>query len=350
MDRTDPLDRRSSVFDPFVNTLRAHITPDFGINFVREDLRENHGLTFMHRKMSDRDVYFVSNIQSQPVDWRVAFRVSGKRPEEWNPYSGKTTPLYEYEEQDESTLLPVKLAPFESTIFVFEPGKASHVLYGDFAKVLKVDSGGVDAFAAQNGTHIVRRDKQGNHAIYRIAVDSIPGPFDIGGRWHLVLEGDGFPRTERTLSRLVSWTKDPALKHFSGTGQYSIRFNLPATYLQESFQLQLSVGDVGNVADVSINGRHAGVIWMGGQTLDVTPLLRPGKNIMKILVTNTLINRVAGWKRVPPLPPDLKALYGGGLRDATPQVRGLFGFQPLPRSGLLGPVCITPLKRVRIEW
>jgi hypothetical protein len=67
-------------------------------------------------------------------------------------------------------------------------------------------------------------------------------------------------------------------------------------------------------------------------------------------VTNTLINRVAGWKNVPPLPPNLKALYGGGLQENTPQARELFGFEPLPRSGLLGPVHITPLKRVRVNW
>jgi hypothetical protein len=89
---------------------------------------------------------------------------------------------------------------------------------------------------------------------------------------------------------------------------------------------------------------------MGGQTLDATSLLTPGKNIMRVLVTNTLINRVAGWKSVPPLPPNLKPLYGGGLQENIPQASELFGFEPLPRSGLLGPVYISPLKRVRVNW
>jgi hypothetical protein len=66
-------------------------------------------------------------------------------------------------------------------------------------------------------------------------------------------------------------------------------------------------------------------------------------------VINTLINRVAGWKTVPELPGPLKQLYGHGIDDESPQARALFGFEPLPRSGLLGPVTITPLKRVRVD-
>lgn len=350
IDRTNPLDRRSSVFDPFVNTLRRHVTPDLGINFVREALRENKGLTFMHRKLPDRDIYFVSNVQSRPVNWRVAFRVSGKAPEEWNPYNGEIKPLYEYEEQAESTLLPVRLAPFESTIFVFAPGDSPHVLYSSFAKVLEVDSSGMQAFAAQNGVHFVVPAGHEHRSTRLVAVDSIPGQYEIAGHWQLELEGDGFPRTERTLSQLASWTDDPSIKHFSGTGRYTIAFNLPTAYFRDHLQLRLSLGAVGNLAEVELNGNRVGVIWMRGQTLDVTSHVKPGKNVMRILVTNTLINRVAGWKSVPPLPPKLKAVYGGGLFDNTPQGQELFGFKPLPRSGLLGPVRITPLKRVRVNW
>ena len=219
-----------------------------------------------------------------------------------------------------------------------------------FAKVMKVDSEGMEALAAQNGIYLVTPALQEHHATRQVAVDSIPGRYEVAGPWQLVLEGDGFPRTERTLSHLTSWTDDPGLKHFSGTSEYTIPFHLPTTYFLDAIQLRLSVGAVGNVADVELNGHPAGVIWMRGQTLDVTSLLKLGKNIMKVLVTNTLINRVAGSKSVPPLPPDLKTLYGRGLHDDSPQASELFGFKPLPRSGLLGPVHITPLKRVRVNW
>jgi len=82
----------------------------------------------------------------------------------------------------------------------------------------------------------------------------------------------------------------------------------------------------------------------------VTSAVKAGRNEMTVQVTNTLINRVAGWTSAPPLPANLQALYGRGVDDDTPQGRRLFGFSPLPRSGLLGPVLIAPLKLVRMNW
>jgi hypothetical protein len=153
---------------------------------------------------------------------------------------------------------------------------------------------------------------------------------------------------ERTLDRLVSWTEDAATKHFSGTGRYEIEFELPESYRARDLRLELDAGDVGNVAEVEINGRAAGVIWMHGQRLDVTDLMKTGRNAMSVKVTNTLINRVSGWKHSPPLPPELAAIYGRGLRDAEEQIRSLYGFEPLPRSGLLGPVVIAAVSS--ISW
>jgi hypothetical protein len=351
LDRTDPLDLRSSVFDPFVNTLRRHVPPDLTIDFIREGQRENNGVMFLHRKLPEADIYFVANVQDRPVDMPVAFRVSGMAPEAWNPYDGSIKPLYEYDEQDRRTVARLRLAPFESTILVFTPQQVPHVSSSNFAKVVRVDSQGFIALAARNGVHrAVSAGEGGLPSVTSVNVDSLPAPYEIAGDWQLALEGPGFPRVDKTLSRLTSWTDDPATKYFSGTGSYTTTFDLPSSYVAPDLLLQLSVGDVGNIADVEMNGRHAGVIWMHGQTLDVTSAAKAGTNEMTVRVTNTLINRIAGWTSTPPLPAGLEALYGRGVGDDTPQGRRLFGFSPLPRSGLLGPVVITPLKRVRVNW
>lgn len=350
LDRTEPLDRRSSVFDPFVNTLRRHVPPDLTIDFVREGLRENHGLVFLHRKLPEADIYFVANVQDRPVDMPVGFRMSGVAPQAWNPYNGEIKPLFEYDEQDGRTVVPLRLAPFESTILVFTSQERPHVSSSDFAKVVDVHAQGFVALAARNGVHNVVLAGAGQHSTPSVSVDSLPGPYEISGNWQLALEGPGFPHTERTLSRLTSWTDDPATKYFSGTGRYTLTFDLPSSYVAQDLLLQLSVGDVGNIADVDMNGKSVGVIWVRGQTLDVTSTVKAGRNEMTVRVTNTLINRVAGWTSAPALPDNLQALYGRGVDDNTPQGRRLFGFSPLPRSGLLGPVVITPLKQVRVNW
>jgi len=65
-------------------------------------------------------------------------------------------------------------------------------------------------------------------------------------------------------------------------------------------------------------------------------------------VTNTLINRVSGLKELPPVPEHLRPRFGGELKARGAHARKLIGYEPLPNSGLLGPVEIRALKRVRV--
>ncbi len=345
IDRANVLDFRSSVFDPFVNTLRKHLAPDFGLDFVREAIRENNGLIFSHRKTPDEDIYFVTNVQDRAVESPIAFRVAGRPPEEWNPYDGRMRPIHEYSERGGSTVVPIRLAPFESTFIVFtSTPPRPHVVESGFARIVSFDGRTVEALASHNGVHTVAVPQPRT-----ATVDSLPAPFDITGVWSLVLEREDFRRLEKSLPRLASWTDDAATRHFSGTGVYSIEFRIPAAYSRPDIVLHLDLGDVGNIGDVEINGKPAGVVWMRGQRLDVTDLVRPGANRLVVKVTNTLLNRIAGMTRMPPLAPELRPLYGRGLEDDNPAYGELFGFEPLPRSGLLGPVRLTPLQKVKIE-
>jgi len=347
IDRSDVLDRRSSALDPFAKTLRQHLTPDFGIDLVREGLRENHGITFVHRRLPDKDVYFVTNIQDRPSDLPLSFRVTGKVPWEWNPYNGHVSRLHEYEETGDVTVVPLRLAPYESTIIVFEPdGGKEHVLHSDFHEVLRVDDHEIEALATENGVHTAMR--AGGKGTQSVLVEDVPAPYVIAGDWRLTLEAREFPRTEITLSRLTSWTEDPRTEHFSGTGRYEITFDLPSSYVADDIQLRLTVGDVGNIAEVELNAERVGVCWIRGQSLDITDAVKAGTNSLVIRVTNTLMNRVAGLKALPPVPDHLQPHFGVGLHDKTSPTRRLMGFEPLPRSGLMGPVKINAFKRVRV--
>ncbi len=346
IDRSDVLEWHASALDPFVNTLRRHVTPDFGIDFARQGFRENDGLTFVHRRLPDGDVYFVTNIQDRSVDMPVAFRVTGRPPSEWNPYNGQVARLWEYQEQGDVTRIRLRLAPYESTMLVFDdvPDRA-HVTHGTFDEVLRVDERRVEALARRNGVHTLTL-ADGTTA--RTVVDGVPAPYRVAGDWRLVPEGKEFPRMATACSRLRSWTDDPRTRHFSGTGRYEINFDLPASYVADDLRLRLSVGEVGNIADVTLNGRHAGTCWMRGQCLDVTGVARAGTNALVIEVTNTLINRVSGLKELPPVPEHLRPRYGGERRAVGVHARKLIGYEPLPNSGLLGPVEIRSSKRVRV--
>lgn len=333
INRPNVLDRPASHFDPFVNALRKHVAPDLGIDLVREGLRDNNGVVFTHRATDGADVYFVANLQDRPVETRVRFRVSGKGVETWNPVSGEMRRVHEYEERGEGTDVPVRLAPFESMFYVFSGvPEAGHARRSDFAEVLSTDQ----ALAARNGVHEIDGRLVG--------VEGVPAPYQVGGPWRLALDG-----RETEVSRLASWTEDAATQHFSGTGVYAASFELPGSYVDPSIRLRLSLGDVGNIGEVELNGKPAGVVWMRGQSMEITGLARAGGNRMVIRVTNTLINRASGWTKAPPLAPELAAIYGRGILDEDSQFRRLYGFKPLPRSGLLGPVVITAEKVVRVR-
>ena len=108
----------------------------------------------------------------------------------------------------------------------------------------------------------------------------------------------------------------------------------------------MDLGVVGNIAEVELNGTPIGIRWMRGQWLDVSSVAKTGTNTLTAKVTNTLINRVAGLDELPPVPEHLRARFGGDRNFATSPAQALLGFEPLPNSGLLGPVTIRASKRV----
>jgi hypothetical protein len=115
-------------------------------------------------------------------------------------------------------------------------------------------------------------------------------------RWQLT-----FVRGGPTLPAPVSvdgprpWTAlggDDRLS-FSGTAVYRTEFDRPAG--AGSWMLELA--GVNAVATVRLNGAEAGVIWALPFQVDLTSLLRPGRNTLEIEVTNLPANRIAAQSR-----------------------------------------------------
>ena len=105
---------------------------------------------------------------------------------------------------------------------------------------------------------------------------------------------------------------------------------------------------MGNISDVALNEEKIGTVWMRNQVLDVTEALKPGLNKLVIWVTNTDINRVSAFKEAPPVPEHLTKRFGSGTTSFSSRKQPEIGFEPLPASGLMGPVRIVVLKKIRI--
>ena len=122
------------------------------------------------------------------------------------------------------------------------------------------------------------------------------------------------------------------MKYFSGTATYAKSVQASREWFAPDRAVFLDLGQVGDIAEVSVNGRALGQLWKAPYRVDVSAVLRPGDNQLEIKVTNEWKNRIAGDRLLPAGRKILAAPAGG---------RGGPGGQlPVPESGLIGPVTI----------
>ena len=79
-----------------------------------------------------------------------------------------------------------------------------------------------------------------------------------------------------------------------GTALYSVEIDLPQLKADNWI---LDLGDVRESARVRINGKDAGIVWAVPFRLTVGSLLKPGKNLIEVEVTNLPANRIAELDR-----------------------------------------------------
>ena len=120
------------------------------------------------------------------------------------------------------------------------------------------------------------------------------------------------------------------MKYFSGTAVYTRTIDVPADFASQGTRLWIDLGDVKNLAEVSVNGTSLGVAWKRPFRLDATGALKAGANNLEVKVTNLWVNRMIG--------------------DRQPNATTKYTFtapvfykanSPLLPSGLIGPVRIV---------
>lgn len=267
---------------------------------------------FIHRKLESAEIYFLANTRNRRRSTQAKFRVKNLSLERWDPFTGKELPQEWKPTRDGRVAAPLELEAYESAVFVFSATDAAST--SDWPK------------RAQNSAHI-----------------------DLSADWTVT-----FPELGKTLSmkRLCSWTEYKDLRYFSGSAVYGKTVNVPASWAAGGKRIVLSFGDgaavqpvpqvhglrawldspVREAAVVYVNGGRAGSVWRPPYELEVTPCLRSGENVLRIVVANLAINCMAGKSL-----PDYRLLNSRYGRRFSPQ--DLENIDPLP-SGLLGPVTL----------
>jgi hypothetical protein len=260
------------------------VAPDFAYVKAAPDSE----VLFVHRSLGDADVYFVNNRQNRPETFEARFRVQDRTPELWRADSGSIEPL-SYRTADGVTVVPLEMAAEDSFFVVFRKPAT-----GDSAQVEKPRS---------------------------TPVMTIEGPWDVAFQ-----PGRGAPAgTQLSALASLSEQSEAGIKYFSGVATYTRRISLPKG-VKLGQPLTLDLGQVGDVAEVLVNGRSAGTAWHAPYQVAVGHLLRAGSNDIEVRVANLWVNRLIGDAQ-----PDAKKItfvtIGTYRADA-----------PLRPSGLIGPV------------
>ena len=243
-------------------------------------------LKFVHRHDADREIYWIRNFSDEAVRAHLMLRDAQGPLKVYDPQTGDTRP-------DLISGNQLKL----------EAGQALFVVSDKNAK---------DSPACLAPVNV--------------------GNVTFDGPWTVSFEGLGAPQGERTFAELRSYTEfeEPALKYFSGIATYSNTFTLGKK--ENIDALLIDLGNVGQMADVFVNGEHVRFLWNAPYKVEWKAKLKPGKNTIEVKVVNTWPNRLIG--------------------DAQPGVRKMTytnmpfyrADTPLTASGLMGPVLIEKLK------
>ncbi|GAA4755063.1 twin-arginine translocation signal domain-containing protein [Nocardioides endophyticus] len=251
--------------------------------------------------------FLVNNESDQQVSTRATLPVDGV-PEIWDPRTGEAEVATTYDDGGrDATTVPLELDPYETIAVVFRKRtKANPHLVGDrvaesVARVrntlraaLVLDEPGTIELTGRDHGKAFR-----GHVTVRDPLQPIP----VDGPWTVQLERDG---ESPQATDLGSWTvTDPT---FSGSAVYRTSVDLTGSDLGDR-RLMLDLGEVSDVAQVTVNGVKLPRALWSPYVVDATEALRAGDNTIEVRVTNTLLNR----------------------RSKTP-----------PPSGLLGPVTLRP--------
>ncbi len=238
------------------------ITPDF-----THSAGKDADIKYAHLSTPDRDIYFIANQQEQPREFSAMFRdADGRQPELWNDVDGSHRLLPAFGEINGRMNVPMLLEPMESVFIVFEK-----------------NAGGTMAGNAGVAANFPEAEELMTVSTpWKVTLTPLVGKgksFEMKKLQNLTLEADDY------------------VKHFSGTATYKTTVKLPM--IPEGKRLLLDLGNVREMAKVKVNGKYAGGVWTPPYTLDVTDLLKKGKNEIEIDVVNTWVNRLIGDSRLP---------------------------------------------------
>lgn len=325
-----------------------------GPDFSCQTEKHQSDLDYIHRQTKDTDIYFIRNKSLLEVNADCLFRVKDRTPQLWDPTDGSMEPMFVYKTVDGGTSVRLDLPPGGSVFVVFCKKPPSRSFDSVFltskeydptvpaGRVLAIKNDSVAIQCFQNGKYKLTGS---NGLTKHIKVDTLPAPLILAGEWQVAFDPKWGAPAQIKLPKLISWTdhENEGVKYYSGAGFYTKTLDVPADWLASGRKVHLDLGDVRELAEVFVNGKSAGVVWKPPFRVDITSLVKPDANKLKIEVMNMWINRLAGDQN---LPAEKKFTRTNITFDGYRGKSGTWQVQP---AGLLGPVRLLPSIHVMVD-
>lgn len=269
---------------------------DLTVYGIERDVVVPENIAWTHRfsAIDSVDIYFISNQEENPREFTASFRVAGRRPELWDPMTGRIVENLDWESKNGRTDIKMNLDGAESAFIVFQ--KPTALSCGTAPEVKET-------------------------AI----------PLNIGG-WNIEFETTG---KVLAAQQLFDWTDsdNDSIKYYSGTATYTTGFVMPE--LTDGDRILLNLDNLHDVAKVSVNGEECGIVWTAPYRIDITDAVKNGDNSLVINVTNTWANAIAGSD-------EGKAPFGGIWTNGKYRRNE----KTLIPAGLKGPVSVTVISKI----
>ncbi len=274
------------------------IEPDFMATDAANE--KASAIAWTHRTAPGLDIYFISNQQSKERLIDISLRVTGRQPELWDAVTGDISMAKTWKFEKGRTSLPLRLEPNGSIFIVLQ--KAANI----------------------------QSSNAGKNWIETKQVQSITGSWSVN--FDTAFGGYSQPLV---FDSLQDWSlaTDTAIRYYSGTAFYKKTVDWKKA-IEKNKQVWLNLGGVANIAEVSVNGINCGILWTAPFRADISKAIRPGKNELRIEVTNTWVNRIMGDQR---LAEDKRITK----TNAPFKLQG----KSLLEAGLIGPVVIEESSR-----
>jgi hypothetical protein len=276
---------------------------------VAPDFTAGAALDFTHRRDGEDEIYFVRNKTAAAVTETATFHAANRTPELWDPVSGKIARVPSFRRTAAGIEVPLNFAAHGSIFVVFRERSTAAPL-----------------------------------AVTSEKAPGLPAPLALDRDWTIDFASPLGAPARATLAQVGPWTATggAALKSFSGTGTYRKTFTLPAGLRAPGRRIELDLGRLWTIGEVTLNGTSLGVLWTAPFRVDVTGALRDGDNELAVEVINTWHNRLVGDARLPATARQTRTNITLSQRKAWKDL------EPIP-SGLFGPVRLVPLAVSRAE-